>query len=479
MASDGKQQKKPPAKKQSGPIMDRSVPNDHDAEAAVIGCIILNQECFDDVLQVLEPDDFFDVRHEILFRNLMAMYENNRRIDGVTFVDQLKRAGDYDSIGGAVALSQVVNVVPHAGHVNHYAEIVREKSVARKLIEQCTTVIVDAYDGGIPTDDLIARAEAGIARVSDSTIQGRDTQDFNSVAIEALAALEQRMTNGENRILATGYDCLQSCMGLIKGGLTILAGRPSQGKSAFAAGIVANVARRERVVYFASLEMSSLELAERMLSAEARVDCRKMMNGSITVQQRDQIIEAAGNMACWRVRFDDRASLTLAQIGAAARRVKRRDRQLDLLVIDYLQLIVPERGTEDNRVEQLGKICRGLKRLARELQVPVLCLAQVNRQAEDNADKRPRLHQLKGTGDMEQDADSVLFVHRPASYIEEKKTDYEAEVAEILMAKNRNGPVDKYEVLFFREWMTWANKAAARHEEFDQYNAAGQEETWG
>ena len=476
---------KPP--KQNGrpqpgiPLDERKVPYDNEAEVGVLGSAVLLFECLDEVAQILTADDFHSEDHQKLYRHLVAMHENGRRFDITLLTDRLKASGEYATIGGTAGcakfLSSIINAVPNAAHAIHYAEIVKGHSTARKLIHGCTEILQDAYDASGQQNELVARAEAAIARVSDSTIQGRDTRCLNEVVQESLAALNTRMANGgAGGTLNVGLDAFNNCMGLKPGGVTIIAGRPSMGKSSVAVNVAMNVARQNQVVYFASLEMTATELADRMLSSYARVDCQRMMTGRIQQDDRLAIVDAANNISQWPMYFDDRPSMTMAQIGAACRRLKRRRGRLDLVVIDYLQLVEPE-NSRDDRVEQLAKISRGCKRMARELEAPLVVLAQVNRSAAENTDKRPRLHQLKGCGDIEQDADSVVFCYRPAVDDPALKAAYgQSENAELIMAKNRNGPAGTTETLWWPLWMTWANKS--RHhtdEQCDQRSAREQD----
>lgn len=259
-------------------------------------------------------------------------------------------------------------------------------------------------------------------------------------------------------------DCIDEYYGftLSGDGQFLLADGTVTHNTALCVRIATNVAQDGMVVYFASLEMTATELANRMLSALARIDCYRMASGRLHQEERAQLVEAASLAANWRLCIDDSPTMTLAHIGAAARRVKRRQQRLDLVVIDYAQLVEPE-NRKDDRVEQLAKVSRGSKRLARELECPVILCAQVNREATTNADNRPRLHQLKGAGNFEEDADSVVFVHRPKWYAKDFPPRGVGEDAELLVEKNRNGPLGSFETLFFGAWMDWQNKASAQH----------------
>lgn len=471
--NNGRSNGKPQQNGEQTDSLDRQPPFDLQAEQGVLGSTILLFDVLDEIVQILSAEDFYDDAHQKMFRHLVAMHEHGRRFDLTLLTARLKEANEYEAVGGAQYLGKVINAVPNAAHAIHYAEIVKGHSTARRLIVACTETLQEAYDATSQQNELVARAEAAIARVSDATIQGRDTRCLSEVVQESLLALNDRIANGgAGGTLDVGLDAFNSCMGLRPGGVTVIGGRPSMGKSASAVNIAMNVARQNLVVYFASLEMTATELADRMLASFARVDCQRMMSGRIQQDDRLAIVDAASTISQWPMFFDDRPSMTLAQIGAACRRLKRRRGRLDLVVIDYLQLVEPE-NSRDDRVEQLAKISRGCKRMARELEAPLVVLAQVNRSAAENADKRPKLHQLKGCGDIEQDADSVVFCYRPAADDPSLKAAFgHAETAELIVAKNRNGPTGTTETLWWPAWMTWANKAPERHEQFDHYNAA-------
>lgn len=444
-------------------FLDRQPPFDLQAEIGVLGSMVLLADCIDEVAQVIVAEDFYDSAHRIVYRNIVALYEAGRRFDVTLLIDRLKVSNEFELVGGTAYLSKIINSVPNAAHAVYYAEIVRNHSTARKLIHVHNEGLSAAYDHSANQEELVASAEAAIARVSDSTIRGSEIQAVTTVVPLALQALEERMRHGHSRLLNVGLSAMANCMGLVAGGVTLLAGRPSQGKSAALVSILRYVARHRLVAYCATLEMTAMELTDRILSAEASVPYFRMLSGNITQEQRERIVERSCDVASWNIDFDDRPGMTLNQISASARRQKRRHGRLDLLAIDYLQLVTPD-SEKENRVEQLDKIARSCKRIARELQVPVLGLVQVNRQATDNAESRPRLQNLKGSGGFEEHSDSVVFVHRPAWYKMEKPASGQPENAEIIVEKNRNGPTGIHEVYFWPEWMDYTNKASEQQE---------------
>jgi replicative DNA helicase len=442
-------------------IIDRTPPYDLQAEVAVLGSAVLLPECIDDVGLILRPEDFYDESNACLWGHLAAMHDESRRFDVVLLVNRLKAAGDFERVGGSKYISTIVNAVPTPAHAVHYADIVREKSLLRSVIVESITVLKDAYDPGAVGTEILARAEGAMARVSDATVRGNQTRSLGQMVMESMEALDARMAAGTSRLLRTGLECLNECMGLVAGGVTIVAGRPSMGKSALAMNIADYVSRHAGRVYIASLEMSGIELCDRLLVSRSRVPQHRMANGTITAEERQALVDVSAEISQLPIVLDDTPGMTLAQIAASVRREQRRG-GLALAIIDYAQLIEPE-NPKENRTEQLGKISRGIKRLARQTRIPVMPLVQVNRDSEENSDLRPRLHQLKGCGDWEQDADSVVFVHRPKFYSNEAPPVGQGEEAEIIVAKNRNGPRDRHAVLFFKESMTWANRAGPRY----------------
>jgi replicative DNA helicase len=437
---------------------DKQPPFDLQAELSVLGSAVLNPEVLDDITGLLQPEDFYDSAHEMIFRTLVAVHQSNRRFDIVLLTDRLKSEDLYEVVGGAKYLMEILNAVPNAAHAVYYAEIVRKHAIARRLIIGCTEILADAYDRASPVEELVARTESVAARISDSTITPQDTRSFSEAMFASMDALQARMDGTHQRLLDVGLDAFDNVMGLGPGGLTVVAGRPGMGKTAAAVRIARYLAREHKRVYFVTLEMTATELIERMLAAEARENYSLMAKGRINATQRQNITDHSMCMSSWPIFLDDSPSRNVPQIGATARRLTRRYGTLDAIIIDYLQLISPD-NARDPRQEQVAKISRGLKLLAREMKVPVICMAQVNRETEEAADKRPRLSHLRESGAIEQDADSVVFVHRPKYYTKEETPYMQPEEAELNVEKNRNGPTRRFEAMYFREWMSWENKA--------------------
>lgn len=457
-------------------ILDRSPPKSEEAERGVLGSILLDPEVCDEVMLVVQASDFYVSAHEKLFTHLAEMHNEGLRIDTTLLHERLKRAGDLEAVGGVPALLDLVNSVPHAANATHYAQIVQEKATLRALLHTSTEILRDCYDSGMETRELLSRAEERIFGILDNK-GATDVTTFEMVLQDALSRIDQRMKLGEELSgIDSGFiDLNRLTGGLQPSELLILAGRPSMGKTAFALNIAEHVSiHRQTAVLFVSLEMSKLELTERLMCSFAQVDGHKLRNGFLPAEGHRKLVEKASEMAQAPLFIDDTPSRTVTEIAATARRLKRRN-QLGVVIIDYLQLIEPD-NPRDPRQEQVAKIARRLKGLARSLNVPVLCLAQLNRQAEASKDNKPRLSHLRESGAIEQDADVVMFVHREEYYESdpERKKDL-AGHAQIIIAKQRNGPIGDIPLTFIAESARFENHHEGEDlspgEDYDDYFA--------
>jgi replicative DNA helicase len=455
-------------------ILDRQPPCNREAEIGVLGSIFLLPETCDDVALILRPADFYDDAHQKLYGTILEMHDAGQKIDVTLLVDRLKAAGMLDAVGGMSYLGKIVNSVPNAAHAKYYARIVREKATCRSLITAATEILGEAYGEADDAKDMLSRAEQKIFSILNAR-ESSEVSSIKDVLHEAMDRIDARMdgqhVSGSVETLFADYDSMTG--GLHNSELIILAARPSMGKTAFAMNIAENVAvRSEMPVLFVSLEMSALELADRMLCSCARVNGHRLRNGTISNDDRRRLVETAAEISRAPLFVDDSPSRTVTEIAAAARRVQRRAEGLGLIVIDYLQLIEPD-NAKDPRQEQVARMTRRLKGLAREMKVPILCLSQLNRQAEDSKDHRPRLSHLRESGAIEQDADVVMFVHREEYYHRGEEQEQYAGQAEIILAKQRNGPVGEVELVWRKEYTRFEDKAPERLQEFDDYNAAG------
>jgi len=437
--------------------LERPLPHNLEAERSILGAIILDNHALNAAIEKIRSEDFFLSQHRQIFERMIQLGEKQQAIDVVTLMDDLARRGELESAGGVAYLSQLADGLPRVTNVEHYARIVKEKAVLRSLIFSASAIQEQALAAGDDADVILDRAESVIFQLAEDRVKAgligvKELVRDNYERLEKIFSEGRRITG-----LASGYPGLDNeTAGLQPSELIILAARPSMGKTALALNIAENVALRlrEPVAVF-SLEMSKESLLLRLLASEARVDAHKFRTGHMGRDDWGKITGALTNLAEAPLWIDDSASSTVMEIGAKARRLKR-DRGLSLLVVDYLQLVVPTNtGRGSNRQEEVSSISRGLKGLAKELKVPVLVLSQLTR-APERDDRKPQLSDLRESGAIEQDADVVLFINRPNFY----KTDMPEEdraKAELIIAKQRNGPTGSMNFVFL-----------ARHTRFEE-----------
>jgi replicative DNA helicase len=386
-------------------------------------------------------------------------------------LERLRTAGDLERIGGVNSLTEVLESVPHAAHATHYADIVRDKAMLRSLIDAGSDILREAYDAFDEPRQLVSRAEERIFSILERRTN-TEAKGISDVLQEALSRMDARMKN-EHALggVETGFTELDSlCGGLHNSELSILAARPSMGKTAIAMNIAEHVSMNLKMpVLFVSLEMACLELADRLLCSSARVNGHRLRNGTISQEDRRRLVQKSSEISSAPLFIDDAPGRTLTEIAAVARRLKRKQ-GLSLIVIDYLQLIEPD-NPRDPRQEQVARIARRLKMMSRELDIPVLCLAQLNRQAEASRDNRPRLNHLRESGAIEQDADVVFFVHREEYYqTNDEDRERTKGQAEIIIAKQRNGPVGDIKLLWQSDFTRFVNLEQRPYDEFEKYS---------
>ncbi|MCA9038875.1 MAG: replicative DNA helicase [Planctomycetaceae bacterium] len=431
----------------------RLPPQSLEAELGVLGGILLVNEKIDDVIEILKPNLFYNESNQKIFAAIQHMYDSGTRgIDLVTLAHELERRGELDEIGGAPYLARIVEAVPHAAHVEYYAKIVREKALRRRLIYSCTDILKNCYEATDSTDQLLQEAERSIFHIveeqdDDGSIEMRD------ILLSAWDRINERSLREGASGLATGFiDLDAKTNGFQPTELIILAARPSMGKTALVCNWAEGVARENnKGVLLFSLEQSRLELAERFLCIQARINGHKLRAGELDEVERHQLVEASQVLSDLPLYIDDKAGRTVGEVGAIARRIKRRD-SLGLIIIDYLQLLEPEEKNAP-REQQIAQMSRRLKFIAKDLEVPVIALSQLNRGLELREDKRPRLADLRESGAIEQDADIVAFLHRPAAYDPEDRPGE----AEVIIAKNRSGPTGIVPLSWRAEYMRFEN----------------------
>jgi len=443
----------------------RVPPHSVEAEKAVLGSILLDPRVLDDVATQLVADDFYVDAHRRIYARILEMHAENRTIDLMLLVEELRRHSEFEAVGGAAYLAEIAQSVAVASHAVYYAEIVRNHALTRSLIHAGTDIVRDAFDLSLEPREIINRAEERIFAVRDRRSSG-DAVPVNDVLFEAFQMIDRRM-QGEATGVPTGFTDLDKLTGgLHDSELIILAARPSMGKTALATNIAEHVSVDSGLTtLFVSLEMSRLELVQRMLCSRGKINGHKFRSGFLSAEDREKLVRAAGELSHGQLLIDDSPSKTVTEIAAVARRLKRRS-GLRLIVIDYLQLIDPD-NPKDPRQEQVAKITRRLKTLARELKIPILCLAQLNRQTEVAKDNRPRLSHLRESGAIEQDADVVMFVHREEYYHtrEEAQAQGLCGLAEIIIAKQRNGPIGDVKLTWREEFTRFENSTGAEYAE--------------
>ncbi len=453
----------------SSEILDRPPPQHLEAERGVLGSILLDPEVCDEVVPLLRPEDFYSDAHRRLYRTLLRMRESGQQIDVMLVKEELQKNGDLEAVGGVQYLAELLRSVPVAAHAVYYAELVRDKAILRELIHASTEILREAYDPTQQPQELVCRAEEKIFQVHEFRSANR-VSSLQDVLIEVFDHINRRLEGGAAGIPTHFTDLDRLTGGLHEGELIILAARPGMGKTALACNITENVTIKSQIpALFVSLEMSRLELVQRMLCSQGRIDGHKFRSGYISSKDRTELVQASSKLSQAPLFIDDTPTRTVSEIAAIARRLKRRS-NLGLLVIDYLQLIEPD-NPKDPRQEQVARITRRLKGLARELNVPVLCVAQLNRQVEQGKEiHRPRLSHLRESGAIEQDADVVLFIHREEYYCppEEAERSGMKGIAEVIVAKQRNGPVGDVKLTWLQQFTRFENYHEPAYAEFQE-----------
>ncbi len=441
----------------SDTALERPLPHNLDAERSILGAVLLDNHALNAAIEKLRVEDFFLPQHRKIFERMVQLGEKQQAIDTITLMEDLTRRGELESAGGLPYLSQLADGLPRVTNVEHYARIVKEKAVLRNLIYSASAIQEQALAAGDDADVILDRAESAIFQLAEDRVRAgligvKELVRENYERLERIFSEGRRITG-----LTTGYTDLDNqTAGLQPSELVILAARPSMGKTALALNIAENVALRQREpVAIFSLEMSKESLLLRMLASEARVDAHKFRTGHMSREDWAKITAALGSLGEAPLWIDDSASSTVLEMGAKARRLKR-DRGLSLMIVDYLQLVVPTHtGRGTNRQEEVSSISRALKGLAKELKVPVVVLSQLTR-APEREERKPQLADLRESGAIEQDADVVMFINRPNFY----KTDLPEEdraKAELIIAKQRNGPTGTLNFVFL-----------ARHTRFEE-----------
>ena len=447
----------------------RVPPHSHEAESSVLGGLLLDNGAWDRVGDVLVDADFYRFEHRLVYGAIGKLVAESKPADVITVHEELQRQGKGDEVGGLAYLNSLAQYVPSASNIRRYAEIVRERSILRQLVSASDDIATSAFNTqGRPVAKILDDAEGKIFKIGEqSSRMKQGFQAMDSLVVQLLDRV-QEMADNPNDVtgVPTGFiDLDRMTAGLQPGDLVVLAARPSMGKTAFAINIAEHVALHEQLpVAVFSMEMGASQLAVRIVGSIGRIDQGHLRTGKLTDEEWPRLTEAIERLRNVSLHIDETPGLTPAELRANARRLARQCGKLGLIVVDYLQLMSGSSGSDENRATELGEISRGLKALAKELQCPVLALSQLNRSVESRNDKRPMMSDLRESGAIEQDADVIMFIYRDEYYT--KEACKEPGVAEIIVAKQRNGPVDTIKLTFLKPQTRFENRAAEGGDEY-------------
>ena len=438
-------------------LLGRQMPHSLEAEQAVLGSILIDSRCVAEVIGALRPEDFYQEQNRIIFETIYSMFNFSQVIDPVTVLDKLKERGVYDEKTSVPYIMQLMEITPTAANVMQYAEIVRDKALLRNVATAASEITQTVYEGVGTAQDILEAAEKKIFALR----KGRSSESLEHIGTVLLKVYDRlnelALSGSDIPGLSTGFrDLDKKINGLNKTDLLLIAARPGMGKTSIALNIALNVAKKysDRTVAFFSLEMSREQLVMRLMATESFVDNQSLVTGQLSDEEWTKLGIAATALSQTDIRVDDNPSITVAEMNAKCRRIDN----LGLVLIDYLQLMTSAGGSQrpsDNRVQIVSEISRALKIMAKELNVPVICLSQLSRANESRADKRPMLSDLRESGAIEQDADEVLFLYRDDYYNENSE---EKNVAECIVAKNRHGETGTVKLQWLPQYTSFADR---------------------
>jgi replicative DNA helicase len=437
-------------------------PQNLDAEMSLLGAVLIDEEVLADISEHVTPKDFYDKRHGTVFGAMMRLYEKHRPVDLLTLTEEMKRKKELELVGGSAYLTELTTYVPTAAHAEAYAELVAQKAVRRRLIKASAEISELGFDEDTTTQELLEKAEAELFSVSDQSLK-QDLASLESILTESFDRMEELHRNkGALRGVRTGYRDLDNMTaGLQRSDLIILAARPAMGKTTLVTNLAYNVATiAKQPVLFFSLEMSKEQLVDRMLADASGVDAWNIRTGNLSDQDFSKLSEAMGEMAEAPIYIDDTPGLSVLEMRTKARRASH-EAPLGLIIVDYLQLMQASGRSDGNRVQEVSEISRGLKLIARELNVPVIGLSQLSRSVESRNPQIPQLADLRESGSIEQDADIVMFIYREKYYNPDTDRD---NITDLIIAKHRNGPTGKVELFFHPERLRFMS-LDKRHDE--------------
>lgn len=424
-------------------------PQNIDAEKSLLGAVLIDEETLADISEHVTAKDFYDKRHKTVYGAMIRLYERHKPVDLLTLTDELKKKDELDAIGGQSYLTELTNYVPTAAHAEAYAEMVAQKAVRRRLIKASAEISELGFNEDTTTQELLEKAEAELFSVSDQSLK-QDLTSIEQILTDSFDRMEELHRNkGALRGVRTGWRDLDNMTaGLQRSDLIILAARPAMGKTTLVTNLAYNVATvAKQSVLFFSLEMSKEQLVDRMLADASGVDAWNIRTGNLSDEDFSKLSEAMGEMAEAPIFLDDTPGLSVLEMRTKARRAAH-DNPLGVIIVDYLQLMQGSGKDNGNRVQEVSEISRGLKLIARELNVPVIALSQLSRSVESRSPQIPQLADLRESGSIEQDADIVMFIYREAYYNPETERE---NITDLIIAKHRNGPVGKVELYFHPE----------------------------
>jgi len=436
--------------------LEKPLPSSVESERVILGAILLDNQLITQAIEQLSADDFYSPLHRRIYKAMTSLFERSERIDPILIGEELKKDGSIDSIGGVASITNLTYGLPHFSDILDYAKVVKDKSIVRNLIKVCNQITSEALAEEDDAKDVLDNAERMIFALADE----RSRQGFSHIQpiAESVLAKVQEYAKRETHALtglSTGFrDLDEKTSGLQKTDLIIVAARPSMGKTALCLTLAQNAAILEKaVVAVFSLEMSKEQLVMRMLSSEAKVDAHRFRTGYLTRDEWGRLAEAIGTLSEAKIFIDDTAGISVLEMRAKTRRLFAEQKRLDLIVVDYMQLMSGSKKTE-SRQQEVSQISRELKALAKELQVPVVALSQLSRAPEARNPPKPMMSDLRESGSIEQDADVVAFIYREDYY---KPTEENAGIAELLISKQRNGPTGTVRLAFLKEFTRFEN----------------------
>lgn len=432
----------------------RSMPESLEAEAAVLGSMMIDPACIGQVAETLKADAFYRVEHQLIFNALILLYEKNKGegIDGVLLRNELQNRGQLDEVGGVDYLVKLMDSVPSSANVLYYMGIVKDKQLLRNIIQAAGDVLESAYNPTGDTGEKIDEAERRIFEISSETVKG-EADSLKDLVTQAYELIEKRDGKHVTGIPTGYYKLDELTCGLQKGDMIIIAGRPSMGKTSLVMNIVEHMGTKEKIpVAIFSLEMGRQQLAERFLCSKSGVDSQLVRKGRLTTEEYQKLVEACGSLSEAPIFIDDTSGLTPLELRSKSRKLKSKY-DIKCIIVDYLQLMSVGNKKTESRQQEITEISRYIKALARELNVPVVVLSQLNRAPEGREDHRPRMSDLRESGSIEQDADVVMLLHREDYYHRGEESYENTGDAEVIIAKQRNGPTDTVK-LTFREKIT-------------------------